>query len=185
MNNNDLTKFIYGYETDPKKTPFGLLSNQIRPDALVFNAGWFNQNGERLGRGDISLSDLKQIFKHINYENTCFFVLSETDTIWNMPENIDKTAPGLDYVLKNTIYCVKDKIYKVSKAKSDIKDYTFISRSELKSIFSAKETLKEEIKTISPADIDKVINALVGNVKTTKVKSTGKTLGITATKPSP
>lgn len=129
-----LTKLVYGTEIDPKKTPFGLVNNQIRADSIINNAGWFNSNGERLGRGDLSLQDMSKISKAIG--DDMFLVLSEADCSWNMPRDIEETSPGFNYVITNiswgitsgSIIRVRDFIDRPEKMSRDGVEYTRINR---------------------------------------------------------
>lgn len=100
-----LTKSIYGYETDHKKTPFGFLNNQVRLDGIINNAGWFNFLGERLGFGDLSIQDMKNISLHIPV-GEIFIILSEADSGWSLPSHLDQSAPGKDYVLQRAIWII-------------------------------------------------------------------------------
>jgi hypothetical protein len=98
-----LTKFIYGSHIDPKKTPFGLINNQTRVvDEVISCAGWFNASGEKLGAGDLSIADMARISKHIGKE--AFLVLSEGDSLWNVPSGANASAPGVDYVMQKCLW---------------------------------------------------------------------------------
>src|SRR5208282_6216400 len=98
-----LTKFIYGSHIDPKKTPFGLINNQTRVvDEVITCAGWFNSAGEKLGAGDLSIADMSIISKRIGKE--VFLVLSEGDSLWNVPSGTNASAPGVDYVMQKCLW---------------------------------------------------------------------------------
>ncbi len=141
-----LTKQIYGYETDPKKTPFGLLNNQVRGDNIIQNAGWFNINGEVIGRGDLNLTDMHNIAKHLSGAEV-FFVLSEADSTWDLPSHLDRTAPGFVYVVQkalwvicqtpqgNAVVRVRNDIEKIEQVKSDNGNYTRIPRRDIYKAF--------------------------------------------------
>lgn len=98
-----LKKCVYGYENDSKKTPFNLLNNQVRVDSMIDNAGWFNAAGERLGGGDLSIKDMGKISRYIP-SSEMFFVLSEVNSSWDMPKELDRAAPGFDYVVRNATW---------------------------------------------------------------------------------
>jgi hypothetical protein len=100
-----LTKCIYGVENDPKKTPFGLINNQIRHNSIINNAGWFNINGEVLGRGDLSLQDFQNISKSLPL-GEIFIALTEADSTFDMPSNLDRLSPGKDYVFNKAVWLV-------------------------------------------------------------------------------
>lgn len=92
---SNLTKGMYA---DYVCNVFGLTHNQLRADALIFNAGWFNSKGEKLGQGDLNAKDLQNISFDIE-TNEVFIALSEADTTWNLPSDLDRNAPGIDYVM--------------------------------------------------------------------------------------
>ncbi len=96
-----LTKAMYG---DLNCNLFGLSYGQIRTDALIQSAGWFNNKGEKLGYGDLNLQDLICIRRNLCEDN--FIVLSEGNSLWNIPSGMDKTAPGLEYVMENASWVI-------------------------------------------------------------------------------
>jgi hypothetical protein len=100
-----LTKGCYGNQTDSKLTPFGFLNEQMRINGILNNAGWFNGAGEKLGLGDLAMSDFDTIAKNIDPADM-FLVLSEFDVSWGFPTTLDNQAPGIDYVMKNCIWAV-------------------------------------------------------------------------------
>jgi len=131
-----LVKGVYGLETNPKKTPFGLLNHQFRLDGLLNNAGWFNKYGEKLGYGDITIADLKKVSASIP-KDELFIILPEFETSWSMPSSLDSSAPGLDYVTQNCSWCIlSNTIYRIKpegaaeNLTKDGVDYTKISRQE-------------------------------------------------------
>jgi hypothetical protein len=110
-----LPKSVYGLETDPKKTPFGMLNGQIRANGILNNAG------------DISMKDMEKIANGLN-ANECFFVLSEFDTIWNMPKDMSANEPGKDYVLKHCAWSIsRSSILKVRDTTTALKSETATS----------------------------------------------------------
>jgi hypothetical protein len=134
-----LTKLIYGGQTDPKKTPFGILSDQTKFDSICNNGGWFNLAGDKIGSGDLSIKDMAKIAKHIP-ENEMFLVLTEYDTNWGMPSDFNSTSPGRDYVFQKVAWIIaaKGAIIKVKDAtkaptpeeKEGVK-YTCVPRADL------------------------------------------------------
>jgi hypothetical protein len=141
-----LTKCVYGLETNPKKTPFGFINNQVRNDNIIQNAGWFNIKGERLGEGDLSLKDMHSIAKHIP-SSEAFFALTEVDSGWNLPSHLDRTAPGLTYIMQKAVWViarttaggvvvrVRDDIDKPEDATRDGEKYVRVPRTELYKAF--------------------------------------------------
>jgi hypothetical protein len=103
--NLSLSKLIYGMETDNKKTPFGLLNNQVRIDNAIQSGGWFNIKGDRLGAGDLTMEDMARIAKDIP-EVEAFIILNEADSTWNLPAHLDRTAPGIDYCISKAVWVI-------------------------------------------------------------------------------
>jgi hypothetical protein len=141
-----LTKCIYGYETDPKKTPFGLLNNQVRGDNIIQNAGWFNLDGNVLGRGDLSLKDMRNIATRIPADEA-FFVLSEAASTWDLPSHLDRTAPGFAYIIQKALWVmmqtptggcivrIRDDIEKSEEIKNEDGKYLRIPRKDIYTAF--------------------------------------------------
>jgi hypothetical protein len=169
-----LTKGCYGNQTDAKATPFGFLNEQMRTNGILNNAGWFNGAGEKLGFGDLSISDFDTIAKN-HHADDIFLVCSEFDTSWNMPNHLDSQAPGLDYIMKNCIWAVyNNRIIKVrntiSKSIDDDMDgipYSHVPRTDfhklvgygVKNIAAPTTTVAPTTpkKTISQADLNAII----------------------------
>lgn len=74
-----LTKGMYGYPQQSKL--FGLSDGQCLSRDFVHNGGWYNKLGEKLGWGDLSLSNIKRISEELE-EGELFIVLSEQDSFW-------------------------------------------------------------------------------------------------------
>lgn len=91
-----LTQGIYG---DLSCKLFGLQLDQKRQNEVIRNAGWFNIKGEKIGKGDLSLDDIDNIAGDLQSEDL-FIILSEADSSWDMPGNLDRFAPGLPYVME-------------------------------------------------------------------------------------
>lgn len=186
-----LTKSMFG---DIKCKSFGLSNNQMRHNSIINNAGWYNLQGEKLGAGDLSLPDMVNIAKTIS-PTEAFVVLSEMDSMWDMPRTFDHTAPGKDYVLQkaiwiigqdvnggNAIIRIRENISKSENAEQDgVKYYRFPREELYKSInyspkkieLSAKTTVKKDTKTLEEKMKD-AVNKL-NSLKPTKsgsVKST-------------
>ena len=94
-----------GMYSDLSCNTFGLMYAQNRTDEVIRNAGWFNKAGEKLGWGDLSIRDMDNISALLP-DGELFLALSEADSNWNMPSNIDRFAPGLDYVMQNVVWLV-------------------------------------------------------------------------------
>lgn len=99
---SNLTKGMYAdYKTDI----FDIRYNQIRTDALITNAGWFNSKGEKLGFGDLNSDDMDTISGEVEC-NEIFIALSEADTTWDMPQGLDRNDPGIEYVMKRAKWVI-------------------------------------------------------------------------------
>lgn len=123
-----LTKSMYGWDPDPKKNLFGLTNNQVRVDGAINNAGWFNEQGERLGCGDLSLADMHRISVSL-VPGEIFHVLTESNAVWDLPSDLERNAPGLDYVMQNSAWILAhNKIIRV-KDDSSIKGAIEIIRN--------------------------------------------------------
>jgi hypothetical protein len=157
-----LTKLVYGSETNPKKTPFGILPGIIKGDSIANNGGWFNMNGEKIGSGDLSMKDLEIIGKHIS-SSEVFLVLSEYDAAFNIPSHLDRSEPGKDYVINKALWViskdaagpiilrVSDKDSKVSECEKDNVKYTKIPRKDF------KKSIQYPIMTTSSSDTKKKV----------------------------
>lgn len=121
-----LTKGMYGTQLEPRVGLFGLHCGQLCSGLVrIFkNAGWYNKRGERLGWGDLSQKNLREIFKEIP-DGEIFIILGETDAFWNFVTKLGvvgslcKTksriqAPGIDYVFnKCRAIVARNKLYYV------------------------------------------------------------------------
>lgn len=94
-----LSKCMY---SDPYCKELGLQYGQVRKDAILTNAGWFSHLGEKLGVGDISMSDLQEISRRLPV-GEIFFILSEADCL-SMPSGLDRLAPGINFVIDNAVW---------------------------------------------------------------------------------
>jgi hypothetical protein len=100
-----LKKTMYGLETDSNKTLFGLVNAQFRADSVLNNAGWYNEKGERLGYGDLNHNDIAKICVGLK-PGEKFIVLGEFDSEWGLPKGIDRSAPGIDYVIQRSVWVI-------------------------------------------------------------------------------
>ena len=139
-----LTKCVYGFETNPKKTPFGLLNSQVRVDNIIQNAGWFNAQGERLGQGDLTLKEMQHIAKNMPREEA-FFVLTETDSGWDMPSSLDRTAPGFQYMLEKTVWAMLPSLKGgvILRIRDDIKEKEEVERDGVKFVRITRDSLQK------------------------------------------
>ncbi len=96
-----LTKCMF---TDPTCRELGLQYGQVRQNVILTNAGWFSHLGEKLGVGDLSMQDLSDINKGLPV-GEIFFALSEA-TCLSIPANLDRLAPGIDYVVEHAVWAV-------------------------------------------------------------------------------
>jgi hypothetical protein len=148
-----LTKFVYGNEISRKKTPFGLLNNQVIADSIIKSAGWFNQLGQKLGAGDLSLREMGVIQQNIAADEM-FFVLSEADSMWGIPSQFDKSEPGFCYVAENATWIIGRSIGivrvrdDIAKSEETIVDGIRYSRIPNKAIIAA---FKQKVARATPA----------------------------------
>jgi hypothetical protein len=200
-----LTKSVYGLETDPNKTPFKLINGQQKLNGIISSAGWFNGKGERLGYGDLSLKDIHRISKNIP-DNEMFYVLSEVDASWDIPKELDRSAPGTDYVINNASWIIGQKL--IIRSRSDIfglrgkedfveKDgvfYNRLSRDEVRKLFSVADKAqkaaaekKKEDKAKNFKELDVFFSSLAPSTKPAPVMKVKKisSLGLGAIKAAP
>jgi hypothetical protein len=180
-----LTKYIFGNQIDPKKTPFGLLSGQVRHNAIITSAGWYNYNGQKLGYGDLSLQDMEKISLNIS-KLEIFFALTEGDSFWNIPKEINSTEPGLDYIANNAAWIItksliirsRPEIIKSEKTIQDGISYMRIPRGNIKEILQPS-SIKEKpvlLKTDEP-EPKKAVKTKSRSVAYQKIPS-GSTIGL-------
>lgn len=72
-----LVKNMYGEGSQM----FNLEMAQMRMDDTIHNGSWFNSQGEKLGWGDLSRKDIRNIAINLE-EGERFFILSERDSYW-------------------------------------------------------------------------------------------------------
>lgn len=127
-----LTKGMFGSEFDLSREDikiareiFGLSCGQMRGHDIIHNGGWYNQEGEKLGWGDLCLLDLLQISKRLQYghrgePHQWFIVLHENDSFWHFRDDAseiqafgwlqhmkpDMHAPGIRYVVSKAAYAI-------------------------------------------------------------------------------
>jgi hypothetical protein len=161
-----LRKHIFGYEHNTAKTPFGFLNEQIRSNAVVKSGGWYNYDSQKIGRGDLSMNDLATVAAQIPAEEA-FFVLSEGDAFWGVPEGVDTSEPGIEYVVRCAIWMVsrstgivrvRDNIYGGEYAEKDGVKYTRIPREGFTDSFSSRLTKKAVIGDDATIDLGKAID---------------------------
>lgn len=179
-----LQKLMYGIETDPKKSLFNIINGQIRPNSILNNAGWFNKDGDRLGYGDISYTDISSISKGLE-KGEEFIILSEADTSWNVPAKSNTTSPGRDYVVKHAAWFIfnSGNGVKIFKPSIDYKDkspetlttkgisYTKISYKDFFNEIGFLKKAKEEAKNTTMDDLKKEIVDVFNTISKPKKKA--------------
>lgn len=106
-----LVKGLFGNEFKNGSDLFGLHCGQMRGSSEVHNGGWYNGNGEKIGWGDLSKSDLNKISKGLKPDEV-FIVLGEQDSFWKFVTRYgiigamcqvkpDEQEPGVDYVVEH------------------------------------------------------------------------------------
>jgi hypothetical protein len=97
-----------GLTSEVARAVFGLVTGQIRGHDLFSKAGWYNEKGEKLGWGDISPRDVKNIQNYLEL-GQAFILLSENASYWSFTKfhgradevHPSERAPGIDYCLQN------------------------------------------------------------------------------------
>lgn len=109
---SQLLKNTYMQRDTPK--PFELVLGQSHKAlAIIYQAGWFNKDGEKLGFGDLSGKDFNTIANGLEYDELFFVLDSKSADIGQCNEK-NKTSltvdyPGTEYVTKNASYVVSPK----------------------------------------------------------------------------
>lgn len=137
MKMTQLTKGMFGTESEPTSDAFGLQCGQTRAfvDRLARNNGWYNRAGEKLGWGDLSTSDLQRLTAELN-EGEFFLTLREGDSFKNFvvaspgpthrssDTRPESEAPGIDYVLEHVHFIVAhNALYWVDRFGTGIDDF--------------------------------------------------------------
>lgn len=140
---NRLCKDLYGSDLTKSSNLFGLFYGQMRHQDFVHNGGWFNQAGERMGWGDLSPTDFRNIQNGLQ-ENELFIVLGESATFLDFvtkPEILEgneEDAPGTHYVAQKCAYIIThEKIYAVRSEEEIQKEKTFPCYCDKSLIFHA------------------------------------------------
>ncbi len=69
------------YNRDGKPYHFGLITSQTRSQKFIQNTSWYNKKGYKIGWGDLSPQDIRNIMKNI-HKDELFIVLQETESFW-------------------------------------------------------------------------------------------------------
>jgi hypothetical protein len=143
--------------SDPSCQEFGLQYSQIRKNAILTNAGWFSNVGEKLGVGDLSMQDLVSLSRGLPIGEV-FFAISEADCL-SIPSNLDRLSPGIDFVVNNAIWAANSAdIFKLDSSinlqKLEMRDgvsYIKLSRTEAINNWVAGLAVPVYIKKIDKA----------------------------------
>jgi len=114
-----LEKGMFGHEFAGVKTPFKIVCGQMRggKGKITHNSGWYNSDGEKLGWGDLSDADFKNIRSSLETGQR-FVVLSEQDSYWNfvkfsgtiesMSSQVAPTeaSPGREYLAEHARFVI-------------------------------------------------------------------------------
>lgn len=112
---------------------FGLQEGAMKTADFVHNGGWFNTKGEKLGWGDLSITDIQRIAECLQ-EGELFLILSERDSYWDhvkittegnaLVHNVDKEAEmsqGQEHMIECTRYAIAPgKVYAVKSKYSPL-----------------------------------------------------------------
>ena len=124
-----LTKELFSVDAPT----FGLVSGQMLPSSkqMFHNSGWYNQFGDKIGWGDLSLENLEQVSRELD-ENDMFIVLRESDSFWPFVTKIgpigamsetsaDEQNPGVEYIAAHACVVVrKDVVWGVEPYFTDM-----------------------------------------------------------------
>lgn len=94
-----------GMYSDPACKFAGLVQDQRRSNPLMTNASWFNDRGEKIGSGDLTIRDLDEVAANMPI-GELFIALSEYSSVWNVPSGMSRFNPGIDYVMQNAAWVV-------------------------------------------------------------------------------
>lgn len=141
----------FGLQTDPTKTPFGFLNGQIRHNAIITSAGWYNFGGQKLGYGDLSIQDIAKISLSISADDI-FFVLSEGDSFWNLPKEFNSSEPGTKYVIANASWVITTSI--IVRSRTDIRKAEKVSKDGIEYVRIPRHSVEEVLTApkIPPQD---------------------------------
>ncbi|MBI2003282.1 hypothetical protein HYT45_03845 [Candidatus Uhrbacteria bacterium] len=123
-----LTKGMYGSQSNPTGGLFGLYCGQMRggKTKLTHNSGWYNKLGEKLGWGDLTAKDFRRIAKGLK-DGELFITLGEQDSFWNFVTRYgaigsmcavkpEAEAPGAEYVAAHASYVIaRNQLYQVDR----------------------------------------------------------------------
>ena len=153
-----LIKGMYGHEFGPTSDLFGLRCGQVRGGGnakMTHNSGWYNKAGEKLGFGDLSVTDFQRISKELA-DGELFIILGESASFWNFVTqhgiigSMCQTkptveAPGVEYTAKYAMYVIaRNQLYCVSNEESKKEtswrrglEFRVLSSSALKALMVA------------------------------------------------
>ena len=98
------------FDTESKsKTPFNLECGQTHARGLIHNSGWYNVDGEKIGWGDLSVDDVKNIMDGLEPYQV-FIVLGEIESFWDFTRRVgmigSASKPGRKYVEEHMKYLI-------------------------------------------------------------------------------
>ena len=122
-----MTQLIKGMYHDGKSKFAGLAEGQIRKNNFVHNGDWYNQEGVKLGWGDLSPEDFLKISEGLN-EGELFIIFFESYYLSTFVTyrsgangsmymvNPDAENPGVKFVSENCAYIIaKGQFYFVDR----------------------------------------------------------------------
>jgi hypothetical protein len=142
----NLEKGMFGHEFAGIKTPFKIVCGQMRggPGKITHNSGWYNLDGEKLGWGDLSDSDFKNIQAQLESDQK-FVVLSEQDSYWNFVKmsgsveamtstiNPAEKHPGREYLIEHARFVITPSgMYWVDEYNSRQEEFTSFGKVRCK-----------------------------------------------------
>lgn len=131
-----------GMYSDPNCKLFDLSYGQLKANPLIASASWYSEKGDRLGSGDLIITDLQKIHQSLPLGEG-FFVVPELASL-NLPSGLSWLNPGLKWIIDNAawiitmadIYKIDDSILNQEVSDKEGVSYVKITRTTAKSFFS-------------------------------------------------
>ena len=137
-----------------KLKELGIHEGQLKSEysgKMTHNSGWYDENGAKIGWGDLSVSNFKTIQENLK-ETEVFYVLSEQDSYWSFMKELkgwnghpigdmkeNYLTPGKEYVRsvaryfinKNGIFIVENEWIKQEPFTKGGIEFKVIKREDL------------------------------------------------------
>lgn len=106
--------------TDPEKAYFGICPGQMRQEekTIVTSAGWYNQVGELLGEGDLSIIDFGNIFAGLLEDADDSFIIVPVPLNASMKFEHMELEPTI--LAERCLYIIQPRIVHIFDAREEI-----------------------------------------------------------------